>query len=32
MQVYGFRAAAWLGWGLGLLAMALTISGMYGVM
>jgi hypothetical protein len=30
MQVYGFRAAAWLGWGLGLLAMALTISGMYG--
>ena len=32
MQVYPFRAAAWLGWILGLLAMALTVSGMYGVM
>jgi predicted permease len=32
LQVYPFQAAAWIGWLLGLLAMALTISGMYGVM
>jgi predicted permease len=32
VQVYPFRAAAWIGWVLGLLAMALTVSGMYGVM
>jgi predicted permease len=32
MQIYPFRAAAWIGWIFGLLAMALTISGMYGVM
>ncbi len=32
MQIYPFRAAAWLGWVLGLLAMALAVSGMYGVM
>jgi hypothetical protein len=31
-QVYPFRAAGWIGWMLGLLAMALTVSGMYGVM
>ena len=31
-EVYPFRAAAWIGWVLGLLAMALTVSGMYGVM
>jgi predicted permease len=30
--IYPFRAAAWIGWILGLLAMALTVSGMYGVM
>jgi predicted permease len=30
--IYPFRAAAWFGWILGLLAMALTVSGMYGVM
>lgn len=32
MSVYPFRAAAWIGWMLGVLAMALTVSGMYGVM
>lgn len=32
VQIYPFRAAAWIGWALGLLAMALTVSGMYGVM
>jgi predicted permease len=32
VQIYPFRAAAWLGWVLGGVAMALTISGMYGVM
>jgi hypothetical protein len=32
MQVYPFHAAAWIGWMLGLLAMGLTVSGMYGVM
>jgi ABC-type antimicrobial peptide transport system permease subunit len=31
-QVYPFRAAGWIGWTLGLLAMALSVSGMYGVM
>ncbi len=31
-EIYPFRAAAWFGWTLGLLAMTLTISGMYGVM
>ena len=32
LQIYPFRAAAWLGWVLGLVAMALSVSGMYGVM
>ena len=32
MQVYPFRAAGWIGWMLGLVAMALSLSGMYGVM
>ena len=32
VQVYPFRAAAWIGWVLGLLAMVLSVSGMYGVM
>lgn len=32
VQIYPFRAAAWIGWMLGLVAMALSISGMYGVM
>lgn len=32
MSIYPFRAATWIGWILGLLAMALTVSGMYGVM
>ncbi|MGH9674305.1 MAG: FtsX-like permease family protein, partial [Bryobacteraceae bacterium] len=32
MQIYPFRAAAWIGWMLGLVAMALSVSGMYGVM
>jgi ABC-type antimicrobial peptide transport system permease subunit len=32
VQIYPFRAAAWIGWMLGLLAMVLTVSGMYGVM
>jgi predicted permease len=32
VQVYPFRAAAWIGWALGLLAMVLSVSGMYGVM
>jgi macrolide transport system ATP-binding/permease protein len=32
VQIYPFRAAAWLGWLLGLVAMALSVSGMYGVM
>ena len=32
VQVYPFRAAAWIGWTLGLVAMVLSISGMYGVM
>lgn len=32
MSIYPFRAAAWIGWIFGLLAMALTVSGMYGVM
>src|SRR6185503_685432 len=32
VQIYPFRAAAWLGWVLGLMAMALSVSGMYGVM
>ncbi len=32
LQIYPFRAAAWIGWVLGLVAMALSVSGMYGVM
>jgi ABC-type antimicrobial peptide transport system permease subunit len=32
MQIYPFQAAAWIGWALGLVAMALSVSGMYGVM
>ncbi len=32
LRVYPFRAAAWIGWMLGLVAMALSVSGMYGVM
>jgi hypothetical protein len=32
VQIYPFRAAAWIGWVLGLVAMALSVSGMYGVM
>jgi hypothetical protein len=32
VQIYPFRAAAWLGWMLGLVAMGLSVSGMYGVM
>jgi predicted permease len=32
VQIYPFRAAAWIGWMLGLVAMALSVSGMYGVM
>jgi hypothetical protein len=32
LQIYPFHAAAWLGWMLGLVAMALSVSGMYGVM
>jgi hypothetical protein len=32
VQIYPFRAAAWIGWAMGLVAMALTVSGMYGVM
>jgi hypothetical protein len=32
MQIYPFRAAAWIGWMLGLVAMGLSVSGMYGVM
>ncbi len=32
MQIYPFRAAGWLGWMLGLMAMGLSVSGMYGVM
>jgi predicted permease len=31
-QIYPFLAAAWIGWGLGLVAMALSVTGMYGVM
>ena len=32
LQIYPFRVAAWIGWVLGLVAMALSVSGMYGVM
>lgn len=32
LQVYPFRAAGWIGWLLGLVAMGLSVSGMYGVM
>ncbi len=32
VQIYPFRAAAWIGWLLGLVTMVLTVSGMYGVM
>ena len=32
LQIYPFRAAAWIGWVLGLVAMLLSVSGMYGVM
>ncbi len=32
LQVYPFQAASWLGWMLGLVAMGLSVSGMYGVM
>ena len=32
LQIYPFRAAAWIGWMLGLVAMALSVSGMYGVL
>jgi hypothetical protein len=32
LQIYPFRAAAWIGWALGLVAMGLSVSGMYGVM
>jgi predicted permease len=32
VQIYPFRAAAWIGWALGLVAMVLSVSGMYGVM
>ena len=31
LQIYPFRAAAWIGWMVGLVAMALSVSGMYGV-
>ena len=31
LQIYPFRAAAWIGWVLGFVAMALSVSGMYGV-
>jgi predicted permease len=32
VQIYPLRAAAWIGWLLGAVAMALSVSGMYGVM
>ena len=32
LQVYPFRAASWIGYLLGAVALALTLSGMYGVM
>ena len=32
LQVYPFRAASWIGFLLGAVALALTLSGMYGVM
>ncbi len=32
LRIYPFKAAAWIGWILGLVAMALSVSGMYGVM
>ena len=32
LQIYPFRAAAWIGWVLGLVAMVLSVSGMYGVL
>ena len=32
VQIYPFQAAAWIGWILGILAGALSVSGMYGVM
>jgi predicted permease len=31
VQIYPFRAAAWIGWMLGLVAMVLSVSGMYAV-
>jgi predicted permease len=32
VQIYPFRAAAWIGWLMGGLAMVLSVAGMYGVM